>query len=164
MASVPLASLAKLVHILGMFSAYALTLVPLFVLAYLARRGQVAALEPILRARKPLGRAAGALILAGLAGGVATMQLGGWSNTSPWIVASLLLFITGGIWETAIARPWERRLAAALAAGGAAADKEVGPELRAVLRSPRPLVGGWGAVASVAAIESLMVLKPSFGL
>jgi uncharacterized membrane protein len=161
----PLASIAKLVHILGMFSGYALTLVPLFVLAYLARRGQVAALEPILRARKPLGRMAGALVLVGLAAGVATMRLGGWSDTSPWIVASFVLFIAGGVWESAIARPWERRLAAALAAGGSAtADKEAGPELRAVLRSPRPLVGGWGAVASIAAIASLMVLKPSFGL
>jgi uncharacterized membrane protein len=159
------ASIAKLVHILGMFGAYALTLVPLLVLVYLARREQVAALGPLLRARKALGGVAGPLMLVGLAGGVATMLLGGWSATAPWIVASLFLFIAGGAWESALARPWERRLVAVLAGGGAAgADKEAGRELRAVLRSPRPLVGGWGALASVAAIESLMVLKPSFGL
>src|SRR5918994_5678829 len=97
MADLPLAGIAKLVHILGMFSAYALTLVPLFVLASLARRGQVAALEPILRARKPLGRAAGALLLAGLAGGGAPMQLGGWRGTAPWIVARFFFFLAGGI-------------------------------------------------------------------
>jgi hypothetical protein len=33
-----------------------------------------------------------------------------------------------------------------------------------MLLSPRPLVGGWSAVASVAVPESLMVLKPPRGL
>jgi uncharacterized cupredoxin-like copper-binding protein len=153
-------ALWKLVHILSMFGAFGLTLMPMFLVGYLAARGDVAGVAGVLRARKRLNQVAGPLFLIGLVSGGAMIAIGGWAATSPWLVASYALVLAYGAWDAAVTRPWERAVERALAL----VDKsdEVIP-LR-LLRSRRPLFGAWGGVLGVVAIEAMMVLKPSFGL
>jgi uncharacterized membrane protein len=149
----------KLVHILSMFGAFGLTLLPMFAVGYLAGRGDAAGVAGVLQARRRLNRVAGPLFLLGLVSGGAMVAVGGWPATSPWLVASYALILVYGIWDSAVTRPWERAVERALAV----ADKadEVIP--LAQLRSRRPLIGAWGGVLGVVAIEAMMVLKPSFG-
>jgi hypothetical protein len=84
----------KLVHILGMFAAFGLLLVPLFLLLGVAR--DLHAVKATYAAAKVLGRLAFALFVLGLAGGIATMVTGGWSGTSPWLVATYALLVLVG--------------------------------------------------------------------
>jgi hypothetical protein len=155
----PVAGVAKLVHILCMFGAFALLLAPLVVLAHLARRGDAPAVGAVLRARKALGGVTGVLFLTGLVAGVVTQRAVGWSDLSPWLVATYGLIVLYGVWERVVPRPWERAVEQTFA-GAEGRDKEALP---ALLRSRRPALGAWGGAAIVACIEAMMVLKPSFG-
>jgi hypothetical protein len=150
----------KLVHILSMFGAFGSTLLPMFLVGYLAARGDVAGVAGVLRARARLNQVAGPLFLLGLVSGGAMVAIVGWSATSPWLVASYVLILAYGAWDGAVTRPWERAVERALAL----VDKSEEVIPLALLRSRRPLVGAWGGMLGVVAIEAAMVLKPSFGL
>ena len=150
----------KLVHILAMFGAFGAILPPLFVLAYVGRRGDLAAVAAVLQARRRLSRAAVPLFLLGLVAGWATMTVAGFPVAAPWLVATYALIVLYGVWDALVVTPWERRLERSLAAD----DKTGEAVVLALARSRRPSVGAWGGVAALAAIQALMVLKPTFGL
>ena len=73
----------KLVHILAMFAAFGLLLVPLVLLLGVGRSGDVHAAKAIYTPSKALGRLGFAFFFVGLAGGFATMVTAGWSDTAP---------------------------------------------------------------------------------
>ena len=150
----------KLVHILGMFAAFGLLLVPLFLLLGVAR--DLHAVKATYAAAKVLGRLAFALFFLGLAGGIATMVTGGWSGTSPWLVATYALLVLVGALDGILMGPWRKRVERAFASTGP--DSTPPAELQLLLRGPQPVLYGWTTTLALVAIVSLMVLKPSFGV
>ena len=151
----------KLVHILGMFAAFGLLLVPLFLLLGVARTGDLRAARVTYAVGKALGRAAFAFFGIGLVGGVVTMYTAGWSDTSPWLVATYALLVFVAVLDGGVLGPWRKRLERAFAAMGPGSAPP--GEVEALLRSPRPTFYAWATTLALAAIVSLMVLKPSFG-
>ena len=152
----------KLVHILGMFGAFGLLLVPLYLLLGMARAGDVHAARATYAMGKTLGRIAFGLFLVGLAGGFAAMVTGGWSGTSPWLMATYALLALVTVLETAVMNPWRRRVERAFDRTGPGSAPP--SDLVALLRGPQPVLYAWAATVALAAIVSLMVLKPSFGI
>jgi hypothetical protein len=151
----------ELVHILGMFAAFGLLLVPLFLLLGVARSGDVQAAKATYAAGKVLGRLAFAFFFVGLAGGVATMLTAGWSGTSPWLVATYALLVLVAVLDGMVMGPWRKRVEHAFAS---MSPGSVPPgELPALLRGPQPVLYSWATTLVLVAIVSLMVLKPSFG-
>jgi hypothetical protein len=152
----------KLVHILGMFGAFALVFVPLFLQLVVARSGDVRAARATYLAGKVLGRAAFASFVVGLIGAVVAAISVGWSFTAPWLLASYTLLALIGALEAALLGPWRQRLERAFAAPND--DGALTAELQTLLCSPRPRLYAWSGTVALAAIVALMVLKPSFGL
>ena len=151
----------KLVHILAMFAAFGLLLVPLFLLLGVGRSGDVHAAKAIYTPSKALGRLGFAFFFVGLAGGFATMVTAGWSDTAPWLVATYVLLVLVAVLDATVMGPWRKRVERALASLGPGSAPPV--ELADVFRHPRPVLYGWATTLALLAIVSLMVLKPSFG-
>jgi hypothetical protein len=152
----------KLVHILGMFAAFGLLLVPLFVLLGVARSADLHAAKATYAAAKVFGRLAFALFFLGLAGGIATMVTGGWSGTSPWLVVTYALLLLVAVLDGIVMGPWRKRVERAFASAGPGSAPTA--ELQLLLRGPQPVLYGWTTTLALVAIVSLMVLKPSFGV
>ena len=151
----------KLVHILGMFAAFGLLLVPLFLLLAVARSGDLHAAKATYAVSKVLGRLAFAFFFVGLAGGLATLVTAGWSGTSPWLVATYILLVLVAVLDGTLMGPWRMRLERAFASTGPGSEPPA--ELAALLCGPQPVLYGWATTLVLVAIVSLMVLKPSFG-
>jgi Predicted integral membrane protein (DUF2269) len=150
-----------LVHILGMFAAFGLLLVPLVLLVGVARSADLHAAKAIYTAAKVLSRLAFGFFFIGLAGGFATMVTGGWSGTSPWLVLTYALLVLIAALDGILMGPWRQRVERAFAstAPGSAPPAELQP----LLSGPQPVLYGWTTTLALVAIVSLMVLKPSFG-
>lgn len=104
----------------------------------------------------------GSLALLGVAGALAGYLGGWWSEGWTWASVGVLIAMTLAV--VAVGTPYFRRLrkvaeiaAARSAAGG---DDASGEELRAMLRSARPLVVSAVGLGGLAVILWLMVLKP----
>ena len=132
-----------------------LTLGPLFVLGARARRGNAPAVAALLRARKGLSRAAVPLFLLGIAAGGVAQRLTGPGEFVPWLAATSVRIAVFGAWTGLVTAPWLKRLERALIAP-ARADAE---SLGALLRSRRPHIAAWGALALVIAIHAAMLLR-----
>jgi hypothetical protein len=152
----------KLVHILGMFAAFGLLLMPLFLLLGVARTADLHAAKVIYAAAKTLGLLAFALFFVGLAGGFATLVTGGWSGTSPWLVVTYALLVLVGALDGIVMGPWRKRVERAFASTGPGSAPPA--ELQPLLRGRRPVLYAWTTTLILVAIVSLMVLKPSFGV
>jgi hypothetical protein len=152
----------KLVHILGMLAAFGLLLVPLYMLLGVARSADLHAAKATYAATKVLGLLAFALFFVGLAGGFATMVTGGWSGTSPWLVATYGLLVLVAALDGIVMGLWRKRVERAFASTGPGSAPPA--ELQLLLRGPRPVLYGWTTTLALVAIVSLMVLKPSFGV
>jgi hypothetical protein len=108
----------KLVHILAMFAAFGLLLVPLLLLLGVGRTGDLHAAKAIYTASKALGRLGFALFFVGLAGGFATLVTAGWSGTSPWLVATYALLLLVAVLDGIVMGAWRKRVERAFASTG----------------------------------------------
>lgn len=115
-----------------------------------ASRGQVGAAKLALIAN----RIAGALAGIGIAGGIGLIVLGGWSLSTPWLLASFTLIAALMIVERTFVTPWEAQVRPALQGK---IDKL---EVKTLLGNKRALGGRVVTIALFALIIALMVVKP----
>jgi Predicted integral membrane protein (DUF2269) len=152
----------KLVHILAMFAAFGLLLVPLYVLLGLLRSSDAHAVRATYFISKKLGNVAFVFFFLGLAGGVATLVTGGWSGTSPWLLATYGLLVLVAVLDGVLMGPWRRRVEQSFATLGPGSPPTA--DVSAALRSRQPAIYAWATTLVLAGITALMVLKPSFGV
>jgi hypothetical protein len=150
----------KLVHILAMFAAFGLLLVPLYVLLGLLRSSDAQAVRATYFISKKLGNVAFMFFFFGLAGGIATLVTGGWSGTSPWLLATYGLLLVIAVLDGVLMGPWRRQLEQSFATLGPGSPPTA--DVSAVLRSRQPAIYAWATTLVLAGITALMVLKPSF--
>ena len=148
----------KLIHIFGMFAAFGLLLIPLYLLIHLVRQGDVRSALAVMAASKTLGRIAFGVFGIGLVGGIATMNTGGWSETSPWLLATYGLLVLVALMDGAVLGPWRKQVERS------SRESSQEESITLLLRSRRPVVYAWTTTLVMFAIVSLMVLKPSVDL
>jgi hypothetical protein len=100
----------KLVHILGMLAAFGLLLIPLYLLIHFGRQGDIRTAIAVFATSKAVGRVAFAVFGIGLMGGIATVNAGGWSETSPWLLATYALLVLVALLDGAVLGPWRKRV------------------------------------------------------
>ena len=145
----------KFAHVAFMFMATALAVGTPIVLLLIARTGDASLIQRGFGAAGAAFRAASSLYGLGIVLGVSTALAAGYDLGAGWLVISYVLVAALAGANMAFAR-WADRLALTVEGprpGGA-------PELRALARSPIPLVSLATKVALTLVIVFVMVVKP----
>jgi hypothetical protein len=147
----------KFLHIASMFTAVAISFGPAVLLRFSARGGNVRSIQGVAETTVRLARFIGPVFVLGVVFGLITAFLGGFNFLAPWLLIAYVLFVAGVIVGAGGEGPYTARVAAAAAANP---GDTPGPELTAVLSSPRAGQLFWLFALLVAAIIFDMVIKP----
>jgi hypothetical protein len=148
----------KYLHIVTMFFAVALAISGEIVVRRVAGTHDVRAIRTTVARVKPLaGPIATALLLLGVAFGVAAALVGQFDLLRPWLIGSYVAFVAASVIGITITDPWVVRLEHAATRSR---EEEASEELRAVVADPRARFGTWALMGLIAVLVFLMVVKP----
>jgi hypothetical protein len=147
----------KFLHIAAMFTAVAISFGPAVLLRAAARGGNVRTVQGVAEATVRIARFIGPVFILGLLFGLATAFLGGFNFLAPWLLIAYVLFVAGIVVGAGGEGPWTTQVATAAATNP---GDTPGPELAAILSSPRAAWLFWLFAALVAALIFDMVVKP----
>ena len=141
-----------ILHILLIVFAFAFTAGFGILLDRVARGGDAKTIHAVFAAATPLSMVGGiGWLLAALAGGALAGALG-LNMASPWLIGSYVAFAVLILTGFLIHLPWQRQVIAASAVPG--------PELNAVLSSPKHKIAKLLSALSIIALIALMIARP----
>lgn len=147
----------KFLHITSMIGAVALSFGPAVLLRLAARGGKVRSIQGVAETAVGLSRFIGPVFIIGLIFGLTTAFLGGFNFLAPWLLIAYVLFVCGVIVGAGGEGPYTKRVAVAAAADP---GETPGPELAALLASPRANQLFWLFTLLIVALVFDMVTKP----
>jgi len=148
----------NILHVLGMFIAFAFTTGVGIFLTAIANTREVRTIRAATKIGRSLQTAGIAMLLVGVVFGFATAGAAGYSLTSRWLIESyvlvgLLVIVGAGVHGT-----WLARLAKAAAASP---DDHPSPELAAVVGDRLVRIAGPVSGLIWIALIAVMILRPS---